>query len=493
MKLQFCGAARTVTGSNYYLDTGQYKILVDCGAFQGSEKLDRLNYEEFPYNPAELDFVIVTHAHYDHTGRLPMLVKQGFKGRFISTNATRDITEVILLDSAHLQKEEYSRWLVKAKYRDQKSSGYSTKTGYTTTSSNATTNYDEEGGAFENHEPLYNEEEVATTMMLFDTYEYGRSIQLKDGLEIRLRNAGHILGSASVEMWAENSTGITRKIVFSGDLGQPGARIIKDPDMIREADYVITESTYGNRLHKSKDETLVEFLEILKVAQKDGGNILIPTFAVERAQEILYELNLFIENKLISPIELYLDSPMAIRATEIFKKYPELYDEDTRRLLEKGDDPFKFPGLHMSMTVDDSKRLVAKSNVMIMAGSGMATGGRIVHHLANNISKPNTHVIFVGYQVQGTLGRRIVEGEPRIKIKGRHYDVFAHVHTLGGFSAHADERDLRYWLRGFGSSPKIIFVTHGEGETAVNFAHNIEQELGVNTQVPQLNEVFELD
>jgi metallo-beta-lactamase family protein len=485
VKLQFCGAARTVTGSNYYLDTGKYKIVVDCGAFQGSDSLKKMNYDEFPYEPSEIDFVLVTHGHFDHVGRLPMLVKQGFTGRFICTTATKEIAEIILLDSAHLQKEDHKRWLARAK----KSKKYTAKDYHKDNGEMP----DAHGNAYETHEPLYNEEDVIKTMQMFETYDYGKSVQLADGLEIRLRNSGHIIGSASIEIWAENAAGQTRKVVFSGDLGQPGARIIKDPDMIREADYVVVESTYGNRLHKSKDETLIEFLAILKEAQQEGGNILIPTFAIERTQKILYELNLFVENKLLKGLEVYLDSPMAIRATEVFKKHPELYDEDARRLLEKGDDPFNFPGFEVSMDVEASKRLINKKNVAIMAGSGMCTGGRIVHHLANNISKKNTHLIFVGYQVQGTLGRKIIEGEPRVRIKGTQYEVHAHVHTLGGFSAHADERDLRYWLRGFGHSPKKIFVTHGEGETAVNFGHNIEQELDIKTEIPKMNEIFELD
>jgi metallo-beta-lactamase family protein len=513
VKLQFCGAARTVTGSSYLLDTGKYKILIDCGAFQGDEQSEQLNYEPFPFDPSTLDFVIVTHAHFDHTGRLPQLVKQGFTGKFISTSATKDLAELILLDSAHLQKEEYRRWITRAKEREEMEKPAQKEYGSEYSSKNISKFFDKDtplselskyakderlsadaqGSSYEQKEPLYDEEEVNMTMSMFDLYDYGQSIMLGEGLEIRFRNSGHIIGSSSVEVWAVNAAGITRKIVFSGDLGQPGARIIKDPDYIREADYVVIESTYGNRLHRSKDETLLEFLAILKDAQKTNGNILIPTFAVERAQELLYELNLFIENRLLSGIQFFLDSPMAIKATAIFKKYPDLYDEDARRLIEKGDDPFSFPGLQMTSTPDESRRLIEKKGVVIMAGSGMCTGGRIVHHLANNISDPNAHVIFVGYQVKGTLGRRIVDGEARVRIKGYKYDVNAKIHTLGGFSAHADERDLKYWLRSFGSSPKIVFVTHGEESTAINFAHNVEEEMKVKTQVPKLNEIFELD
>lgn len=480
MKLQFCGAARTVTGSCYYMEAGGLKFVVDCGAFQGNDKLTALNHDKFPFNPAELDYVFLTHAHFDHSGRLPVLTKQGFKGKIISTAASKDLAELILLDSAHLQKKQWERWEKRSKRKAEENIAVEQE---------KTTSEKEKD---ELHKPLYNEDEVNETVLKFQTYEFGQSVSLTDRLEFRMRNSGHILGSASFEFWIKGESGNTVKIVFSGDLGQPGSRIIKDPDMIREADYVIVESTYGNRLHRSKDETLIEFLAILKEAQKDKGNILIPTFAVERAQELLYEMNLFVENRLLTHLPVYLDSPMAIRATRIFQKYPELYDEDARRLLEKGDDPFNFPGLHFTESVDDSKRLVAKKGVAILAGSGMVTGGRIIHHLANNISSKKTHILFVGYQVKGTLGRRIVDGEPDVRIKGKKYEVHAQTHTLGGFSAHADERDLRYWLRGFGHSPKTIFVTHGEESISLGFAHNIQEELDVETKVPQLFETVEL-
>lgn len=295
-----------------------------------------------------------------------------------------------------------------------------------------------------------------------------------------------------MEFWFTTEAGRERKIVFSGDLGQPGARIVKDPDMIREADYVVCESTYGNRLHKNKDETVLELLSILKQAQEEGGNVLIPSFAIERTQEILYEINLFVENKLLEEMPVYLDSPMASKATQVFKQYPNFYDEDARRLLDKGDDPFHFKGMMITESAEDSKRLISKNGIVIIAGSGMCTGGRIVHHLKNNIHKTNTHLVFVGYQVEGTLGRRLVDGNKQIKIFGDLFDVNAKIHTLGGFSAHGDQRDLRYWLRSFGHTPKKIFVTHGDEEIAIGFATNIKEELKVEVDVPKLNEEFDL-
>lgn len=476
MEIKFCGATRTVTGSCYYLSSDTFKVLVDIGSFQGSYEAEKLNQEPFPFDPSSLDAVFLTHAHFDHCGRLPMLVKQGFKGRIFATQPTRDLAQIVLLDSARLQKEDYERW--EARTRDEKDENG---------------NPSGDGTLYAKRKPLYTEEDVEIAMSLFEVYPYGTSVNLHNGLEFRFRDAGHILGSCIVEIWATTEAGRERKIVFSGDLGQPGARIVKDPDLIREADYVICESTYGNRLHKNKDETVLELLSILKRAQEEGGNILIPSFAIERTQEILYEINLFVENKLLNEVPVYLDSPMASKATAVFKQYPAFYDEDARRLLDKGDDPFNFNGFNMITSPEDSKRLISKNGIVIIAGSGMCTGGRIIHHIKNNITKPSTHMIFVGYQVEGTLGRKIVDGEEKIKVFGESMDVNAQIHTLGGFSAHGDQRDLRYWLRSFGHSPKQIFITHGDEETSIGFASNIEQELQIKTQVPKLNESFTLD
>ncbi len=474
MKIQFCGATRTVTGSCYYVDTGEFKFLVDCGAFQGKDEMEALNYEPFPFNPTDLDAIFLTHAHFDHCGRIPVLVKQGFRGRIFSTQPTRDLAKIVLLDAAKLQQESYERWEAKVK-EEQEYRGSSF-----------------DGTLYEKRKPLFSEEDVEEMSRLFEVYPYGTSVNLHNGVEFRLRDAGHILGSALIEFWVKTDAGRERKLVFSGDLGQPGARIVRDPDLVREADYVICEATYGNRLHKNKDETVLELLSILKQAQEEGGNVLIPSFAIERTQEILYEINLFVENKLLNPIPIYLDSPMASKATAVFKQYPAFYDEDARRLLDKGDDPFNFPGLVTVDSAEESKRLITKSGVVIIAGSGMCTGGRIVHHIKNHISKPTTHMIFVGYQVEGTLGRRLVNGDKEIVVMGQNIEVNAKIHTLGGFSAHGDQRDIRYWLRSFGHTPKKIFITHGDEEIAIGFASNIKAELNIDTDVPKLNEIFEL-
>lgn len=466
MRIQFLGATKTVTGSCFYVENDDTKFLVDCGAFQGNEEIEKMNYDSFPFDPAELKYVFLTHAHYDHCGRLPVLVKQGFRGRIISTQPTRDLTRIILLDSAKLQAEEADKWAAKAKKRE----------------------VDEVPP-----KPLFTEQDVEETMKYFEVYPYGTSVNLQQDLEFRMRDAGHILGSSIFEFWLKNAAGRLRKFVFSGDLGQPGARIVKDPDLIRDADYVICESTYGNRLHKDRQETVLELLVALQAAQKENGNVLIPSFAIERTQELLYEINLFVENRLLSNLPVYLDSPMATKATDIFRRYPDFYDIDAKRLIEKGDDPFDFPGLHRVESAEESKRLVSKKGVVIIAGSGMCTGGRILHHLRNNIEDPTTHIVIVGYQVKGTLGRRIVDKEKELKIMGKTYQNNAQLHTLGGFSGHGDQRDLRYWLRGFGNTPRQTFLIHGDEDIIDAFATNLKSEINSNIYIPEYQESVNLE
>ena len=493
MKVQFCGAAKTVTGSCFFLETGKYKVLVDCGMFQGDPELEKLNKEPFPFDPSTIDYVFLTHAHYDHCGRLPLLVKQGFKGEIISTQPTRDLTQLVLLDSAKVQEEDYRRSVgregFEAYLHKKDSENVKVYNGQIKDSL-----YGDATSSDDNAEyPLFNEGDVYETMKYFRIYEYGDSVVLRDGLEFRMRDAGHILGSVTFELWIQNGDGKQRKLVFSGDLGQPGQRIIRDPDMIRDADFVFVESTYGDRIHKSKDETVLEFLTILKEAEKINGNVLIPIFAIERTQEIIYELNLFYESKLISDIPVYLDSPMASDATEIFKRYPAFYDEDAKRLLEKGDDPFNFKGLKFVKSVDESNRISNQKKSIIMAGSGMCTGGRILNHLINNLAKQSTSIIFVGYQVRGTLGRRILDGQKSVRIRGREVESNAQLHTLGGFSAHADERDLMYWLRGFGHTPRMIFICHGDEDIATSFSDKVKTDLMIDTHVPSMFETVDLE
>lgn len=460
MQITFYGATRTVTGSCFLVEVGDYKFLVDCGMYQGSRELDDKNWDEFPFNPASIDYLFLTHAHLDHCGLIPKLVRHGFNGTIISTDATRDLAEIIMYDALKIQEGDEQSGRLTFKDGSPKS-------------------------------PLFREVDIVTAMSKFRVYPYSKSVSLGKGLEFRMRNAGHVLGSSIFEFWVKNGEE-EKKIVFSGDLGQPGKRIIWDPDNVREADYVVIESTYGDRLHKDKNESILEFLAIVKEAEKKKGNVLIPVFAIERTQEILYELNLMVENNLLNGVDVFVDSPLAKKATEIFTRYEKYYDTDATRLLEKGDDPFAFNGLNIIETVDESKTLRDRRGVIILAGSGMCTGGRILHHLINNLEDKNAHVIFVGYQVKGTLGRALVDGVKKVRIFGKEIMVNATIHTVGGLSAHADQRGLRYWLRGFGTRVKKVFLVHGDEQVMESFALNMNEELGMDAYIPEVGETVVL-
>lgn len=454
MKLKFLGAAGTVTGSCYLLETNGTRFLVDCGLWQGPKAIEDRNFLPFDFDPKNIDFLLLTHAHLDHCGLLPKLVKQGFRGKIMATDATKDLVKILLMDAAKIQEEDFERGKI--------------------------------------DKPLYTQDDVEPVIDLFETHNYGQKAELTPRLSFRMREAGHILGSVVYEIWFHTGTGRQRKIVFSGDLGQPGERIIRDPDFIREADYIIVESTYGGRLHKDKSSTIVEFVSIVQEVLKDKSRGIVPTFAVERTQEILYELNLMVEKEVVRNLQVYLDSPLAIKATEIFRQYKKYYDEDAMHLLKSGDDPFSFKGLEYVSSVNHSKRLADKKGVLIMAGSGMCTGGRVTHHLIHHIEDPKTHILFVGFQVPGTLGRRIVDGEPKVSIFGHEVEVKAKVHTLGGFSAHADQKDLMYWLGNYGHSPQMVYITHGDDENRQALSKKIGAELGLNVQIPEWKEEVEL-
>lgn len=463
MKLSFFGASGgIVTGSSYLMEIDGIKVMLDCGMFQGESEVEKLNYRPWPVDPSTIDFLLLTHGHLDHTGLIPKLVKDGFHGKIVCTDATKQLAEIIMLDAAKLQEEESKR--------NEDTESLTRHTG-----------------------PLYTREDVENTMDLFEVYPYHEIVKLSPHFSFRMREAGHILGSVTFEIWFKNGSERERKIVFSGDIGQTGARIIRDPDFIREADYVVMESTYGSRNHKDKDSTLLEFLAILNQAAREGGIVLIPSFAVERTQEILYEINLFVERGVLSGLKFYLDSPLAIRATEIFRQFRKYYDEDAMSLLRAGDDPFSFKGLFFTQGAKESMKLADEKASVIIAGSGMCNGGRIVHHLKNHLPNPMTHVIFVGFQVPGTLGRRLVDGEKTVRIHGQEVEVNAKVHTLGGFSAHADQNDLLYWLRSFGHSPKEVFITHGDPVNREGLVKKIAEELQLNTVLPNIGDTVDLD
>ena len=463
MKVTLNGASGgIVTGSCYLLEVEGRKILVDCGMFQGKPEITQHNWEDFPFKASEIDFVFITHAHLDHVGRLPLLYRRGFRGTIISTDATRDLAEIIMLDAAKLHKEGIER-------------GDISFNGRVLT------------------EPMFDKEDIEGLMRLFKVYNYGDKIELFPNFSFRMREAGHILGSVSYEFWFNNKYGRMRKVVFSGDLGQTGARIIRDPDFIREADYVFVESTYGGRLHKDKSSTVLEFLGILNDVSRYRSVAIVPTFAVERTQEILYELNLLVEKGILRGLKYFLDSPMAIKATHIFEMYRKYYDEDALDLIKRGDNIFQFPGLNFTQTTDESKSIsLYKGGLVIMAGSGMCTGGRVLHHLKRYLPDKHAHVIFVGFQVPGTLGFKIINGAKQVRIHGQTVPVRAQVHTLGGFSAHADQNDLMYWLGNFGHSPKTVFITHGDNDNRVALNIKVKSELGLSTYLPKLNEVLDL-
>lgn len=460
MKLTFLGAAETVTGSSYLLETESSKILIDYGMFQGNKELKARNEAPFPYNPQEIDFLLLTHAHIDHSGLIPRLCKSGFQGKIICTIATQDLCSVMLPDSGHIQEME-AEW----QNRKRKRAGKPLL------------------------DPLYTAEEGKEALKLFRGVAYGEWVELTPEIKVRFRDAGHILGSAFIEVVVKEGSKKGVKIVFSGDLGSNGRPIIRDPEILESVDYLLIESTYGDRLHKCRHETLQELLWVIETSLKDGGNIVIPAFAVERTQELLYDLNYLIEKKLIPPLPVYIDSPLAISATEIFRKNSSCFNSTTKALLDSGDSPFDFPNLTFAREFEESKAInQIQGGAIIISASGMCDAGRIKHHLKHNLWRPESHIVFVGYQAIGTLGRSIVDGAQMVKIFGEEIAVKAQIHTIGGFSAHADQQELMDWLGKIQEKPKTIFVVHGEGKSSHALARKIKSDLEVNVVIPAWGE-----
>ena len=456
-KLTFQGAAQNVTGSRYLLETGGCRILVDCGMYQ-ERKLKARNWDPFPTPPASIDHVLLTHAHLDHCGLLPKLVSEGFRGRIHCTAATADIAKIVMLDAAKIQEED-------AEFKRRR--------------------HKREGRQGPHPDvPLYTREDAEAALPLFDAVEYGRSVSLSNGVEASFHDAGHILGSAMVQVRL-NQGGEKRTLIFSGDVGRWDLPILRDPTIFDEADYLVTESTYGNRTHEVTAEIPAQLETILNETRRAGGNIAIPSFAVERTQELLYHLSELLREDRIPHLRVFVDSPMAIRVTEVFKRHPELFDEEMMALLRSGHHPCDFPGLTMSRTVADSKSINhIRGTVIIIAGSGMCTGGRIKHHLVNNISRPESAILFIGYQAVGTLGRLILEKPEEVRIHGQMHPVKARIEKINGFSAHADRDELFRWVSGLREAPRHVFVTHGEPDAANAFAAFLEQEKGWHTSVP---------
>lgn len=465
-KLGFYGAARNVTGSCYLLNTGSMRILVDCGYYQERDFQNR-NWEPFAFDAKSIDVVLLTHAHLDHCGLLPKLFKAGFNGKVYGTPATADIAKIVMLDSARIQEEDVLH--KKKRHASENRKGPHPLV------------------------PLYTTEDAEACLHLLEGLEYEKKHDLSDEVSVSFHDAGHILGSAMIRIrFKQNAE--ERIIIFSGDVGRCNTPILKDPTVFEEADYVLVESTYGDRMHKPNKDIPEALANIINETKKAGGNVVIPSFAIERTQELLYHLNNLLAEDRIPHLPVFLDSPMAIRVTEVFRRHPELFDADTKKLLDKGDHPCDFPGLQLTRTADESKAINnLKESAVIIAGSGMCTGGRIKHHLANNIGRPESTILFVGYQASGTLGRTILEGVDRVRIKGKHHNVDAQTQKINGFSAHADKNELFRWLSGLKTAPRHVFITHGESKAADHFSSWISGKTGWNVSVPEYKQVVELD
>ncbi len=446
MHIEFFGAAGEVTGSCHILHIGGQRVLLDCGMIQGGRQSKVRNREEFPFDPHSLDAVVLSHAHIDHAGRLPLLVKRGYTGPIYTHQASRDFAWVMLADSAELGERDTEREN-KRRQRQGKSP----------------------------LEPLYTVEDAEQACKQLKTLRYGENHPIIPGMKVCFRDAGHILGSGIVEVELK-AEGLTRKLVFSGDLGQYDTPILRDPDSIESADLVLMESTYGGRFHRDRDETLKEIAEIIATADHERGNILIPAFAVGRSQEILYQLGRHYDEWNLKNWQIFLDSPMAIQATEIYWRYPHLYDEDATRLRRKHNEMPLLPNLVMSSSADESRKInEIKSGAIVIAGSGMCTGGRILHHFKHQLWRPQTQVIMVGYQAKGSFGRRLVDGHEHVRIHHQSIRVAAKIHTVGGLSAHGDQDDLARWYNGFETPPPVCLV-HGEQDAAEEFSKRLKKE-----------------
>lgn len=463
MKMTFFGAAGEVTGSGYLLETDRTRVLVDFGLHQGEREASDHNRLPERLDAARLSAVVLTHAHIDHCGRLPMLIPAGFSGPIYATPATIELTDILLRDTAHLQMadaERYNRVMLRAGESPAR--------------------------------PLYTMAEVEAVMKLFRPLAYETAREVAPGVSVRFVDAGHILGSASVEMTVEER-GRRTTIAFSGDIGPCGVPILRDPTPIRRADVVLLESTYGDRDHRSREETVREFDQILAEARGGAGKVLIPAFAVGRTQDLIYEMSRLSRAGRFDGAEVYIDSPMAIEVTELYRRHRELFDAETRQIVRDGGTPLNFPGLRFTRTAEESKKLNdVDRGTVIIAGSGMCNGGRIVHHLRHGLGKPGTHVVIVGFQAQGTLGRRLVDGQKVVNVLGDPVPVKAQIHTLGGFSAHAGQSHLVRWAANFDPRPGRLILTHGEPKARDALCAKIDADLGMRCEKPGFLETIEI-
>ncbi|MCW2279158.1 MBL fold metallo-hydrolase RNA specificity domain-containing protein [Heliophilum fasciatum] len=463
MKLHFIGASQTVTGSCYLLETDQAKVLIDCGLFQGPKEIRERNYQDFPFHPGSIDFLLLTHAHTDHSGLVPKLTKLGFKGQILATGPTIDLCAVMLPDSGHIQEMEVTR-----KNRKASRAGKPLL------------------------EPIYTSDEAIEAMKFFRPVAFNEKIQITPAIQVRFVDAGHILGSASIEIWV-NEHGKAAKLVFSGDIGNTNLPIVNEPSTINDADYIIMESTYGNRLHDHSRSRLELLREVIVDTYQKGGKLIIPSFAIERTQELLFELAQLYEQKTIPEMPIYLDSPLAIAATEVFTKNMFFFDKESKDFFRRTRGVFSLPKLHYTRSTEESTALnTLEGRAIIIAGSGMADAGRIKHHLKHNLWRTEATVIFIGYQAQETLGRRLLDGEKNVRIHGEDIVVRADIRNIPGFSGHADRDGLLRWLQSFRQPPKKVFVTHGELESSLAFAQTVRLETGYDCYVPKWLETIEL-
>lgn len=474
MKITFLGATRTVTGSNYLVEAAGKKFLVDCGMWQGNSELEMQNAEDFEFNPQEIDFMLLTHAHIDHSGRIPKLYKEGYRSPIYAHKATCDLCTLMLPDSGHIQEMEIEWKNKKRKRKGEKELP-----------------------------PLYTAEEALRSMEVFEPVQYDEIIEVTPDIHFRLNDAGHMLGSSIIELWVKEN-GEETKTVFTGDLGNNDLPLLDSPTMIDSADYLVMESTYGSRKHLRNDEKAEMFLNIVSETLDNEGTVVIPSFAVGRTQEILYEINKLKEvkdddefrrkYKTLMKASVYVDSPLAISATEVFRENTNLFEPEVIEAMEKGDNPLEFPGLKFTRTADESKALneSTESNIIISA-SGMCEVGRIKHHLKHNLWNPKSTILFVGYQAPGTLGYNIVNGEKKVKIFGEEIAVNARIEYIEGYSGHADQDGLMNFVCSFRTKkPKNIFLVHGEPEAQDVLKEKIESETGIPVVIPEFGETYDI-
>lgn len=459
MKLRFLGGARTVTGSCFYLEGEKEKILVDCGMYQGPNA-EEVNKRQFEFEPSEIDCLFLTHSHLDHVGLVPKLVKAGFRGRIITTSAAADIAELILYDSAHIQESD-TEWYNRKALRK----GWPLR------------------------EPLYIGRDVDKVLPLIERKRYGNIESLSENVKYRFVNAGHILGSSSLELWCRDGSG-ERKLVFSGDIGKKDNPIVDNPVFVEETDYLTIESTYGNRNHKGMEESIDELVDVIRGTFRRGGNVIIPSFALGRTQDLLFILNKLVKEDRLFRINVYIDSPLAHAITLVYEAHKDYFDEEAKNVFStESSDAMR---IHFTRRTDDSIALnKIKKEAIIIASSGMCEGGRVRHHLRHNLWRKECSIVFVGYQAQGTLGREIVDGAKTVDVLGEEIVVRAQIHTLGGFSAHADQSELIDWISRFRTKPEI-FIVHGEEKASFDFQALIRERFGYETHVPARGEEFQI-